>query len=180
MDAADAGCRRGSGRHPASGGVGRPGLSARLFPRRRSRPRRRGPAVGTSGRVPARQTEQGPAGRVGQPSADERRGRSGRRVHRGHAGVLVASALTPMTRTITACLVACALALATAGLGAQSRLTLVPSASISSLFDTNVFARTDATGDQMTLVTPALEATYQTPSKMLFGAYTFDVQRSLL
>src|SRR5262245_25339965 len=85
-----------------------------------------------------------------------------------------------MIRTITAWLVACGLALATAGLGAQSRLTLVPSASVSSVFDDNIFARANATGDQMTLVTPAIEATYDTPSKMLFGGYTFDMQRSLL
>jgi hypothetical protein len=80
-----------------------------------------------------------------------------------------------MTRHITALLVASALVLLPAGLGAQSKVTLVPSASVSSVFDDNIFARAEGTSDQMTLVTPALEATYETPTKLLFGSYTFNM-----
>ena len=85
-----------------------------------------------------------------------------------------------MTRHITAYLVAAGLVLLPAGLGAQSKVTLVPSASVSSVFDDNIFARAEGTSDQMTLITPALEATYETAKKLLFGSYTFDMQRSLL
>jgi hypothetical protein len=47
-----------------------------------------------------------------------------------------------------------------ASLGAQSKLTLVPSISVTSLYDNNLFAKTVGSGDQMTLFTPGLELTY--------------------
>ncbi len=84
-----------------------------------------------------------------------------------------------MTRYISAVLVACVLALLSATVSAQSKLTLVPSASVSSVYDDNIFAKAVGSSDQLMLITPALETTYETPDTMLFGAYTFDVQRSL-
>ena len=62
---------------------------------------------------------------------------------------------------------------------AQSKLTLVPSVSVSSLYDDNLFAKTVGSGDQMTLLTPGLELTYETPTNMLLGEFTLDMQRSL-
>ena len=84
-----------------------------------------------------------------------------------------------MTRYISAFLVACVLALLSATVSAQSKLTFVPSASVSSVYDDNIFAKAVGSADQMMLITPALETTYETPVTMLFGSYTFDVQRSL-
>jgi hypothetical protein len=62
---------------------------------------------------------------------------------------------------------------------AQARLTLVPSASVSSVYDDNLFAKAIGSADQMTLITPGLELSYETPVKMLFGSYSFDMQRSI-
>ena len=75
-------------------------------------------------------------------------------------------------------LVVCVLAPVSHGERA-SKLTLVPSASVSSVYDDNIFAKAVGSADQMMLITPALETTYETPVTMLFGSYTFDVQRSL-
>src|SRR6266545_4426313 len=66
-----------------------------------------------------------------------------------------------------------------ASAGAQSKLTLVPSISVSSLYDDNLFAKTIGSGDQMTLFTPGLELTYETPTNMMLGEISFDAQRSL-
>lgn len=73
-----------------------------------------------------------------------------------------------------------ALALAmSSGAAAQSKVTVVPSISVSSLYDDNLFAKTVGSGDQMTLFTPGLELTYETPTNMLFGEISLDAQRSL-
>ena len=45
-------------------------------------------------------------------------------------------------------------------------------------YDDNLFARTVGTGDQMTLLTPAIEASYSNPRAAFLGLYTFDMQRS--
>jgi len=76
-------------------------------------------------------------------------------------------------------LVATGLALLPASLGAQSKVTLVPSASFTSMYDDNVFAKAFASADQMMLITPGLETTYETPATMLYAGYTFDILRSM-
>jgi hypothetical protein len=85
-----------------------------------------------------------------------------------------------MARHFTALFVACAVALSSIGLGAQSKVTVVPSASFSSMYDDNIFARAVGSADQMMLITPGIETTYETPATLIFGSYTFDVLRSLL
>ena len=84
-----------------------------------------------------------------------------------------------MTRLITASAIAMGLALVPSIAGAQAKLTLVPSASVSSVYDDNLFAKTVGSADQMTLLTPGLEASYETPATLLFGTYSFDMQRSI-
>lgn len=61
---------------------------------------------------------------------------------------------------------------------AQSLVTFTPSLSIGSLYDDNIFARTVGAGDQMTLISPGLEASYSNPRTAFLGFYTFDMQRS--
>lgn len=85
-----------------------------------------------------------------------------------------------MARYFTTLFVACVLAGAPVGLGAQSKVTLVPSASFSTLYDDNIFAKAIGSADQMMLITPAVESGYETPRVLLFGSYAFDVLRSLL
>jgi hypothetical protein len=60
----------------------------------------------------------------------------------------------------------------------QSKITLVPSMSVGSIYDDNLFAKSIGSGDQMTLFTPGLELAYETPITTLLGAYAFDAQRS--
>jgi hypothetical protein len=63
--------------------------------------------------------------------------------------------------------------------GAQARMELVPSASFSTAYDGNIFTTHDGRGDAMMLVTPALEARYESPTTLLRGIYTFDMQRAV-
>src|SRR6266542_308514 len=84
-----------------------------------------------------------------------------------------------MSRNLIARLIVVVLLLVPCGTAAQSKITLVPSASVSSLYDDNLFAKTVGSADQMTLFTPGLELTYETPANMLLGEFTFDMQRSL-
>src|SRR4051794_11271991 len=61
---------------------------------------------------------------------------------------------------------------------AQSRVTFIPSMSISSVYDDNLFARRVGSGDQMTLLSPGIEAAFENPRAALLGGYSFDMQRS--
>jgi hypothetical protein len=61
---------------------------------------------------------------------------------------------------------------------AQSRATFTPMLSIGSVYDDNLFARTVGSGDQMTLLSPGFEASYENPRAAFLGMYTFDMQRS--
>lgn len=69
--------------------------------------------------------------------------------------------------------------LAPATARAQARVTFVPSLSISSVYDDNIFARTVGSGDQMTRLSPSFEAGYETARTTLSSLYTFEMQRSL-
>jgi hypothetical protein len=62
---------------------------------------------------------------------------------------------------------------------AQSRVTFVPSVSVSSVFDDNPFATVTGSGDQMTLLTPGLEGVFLTPTVKINGLYAFEMQRAI-
>ena len=83
-----------------------------------------------------------------------------------------------MHRLLTTTAIVAAAALVPAAAGAQSRATFTPSLSISSVYDDNLFARSVGSGDQMTLLSPGLEASFENPTAAFLGAYTFDMQRS--
>jgi hypothetical protein len=61
----------------------------------------------------------------------------------------------------------------------QSRVTFVPSVSVSSVFDDNPFATVTGSADQMTLLTPGIEAGFETPVVNINGLYSFEMQRSI-
>src|SRR5262245_22199168 len=76
-------------------------------------------------------------------------------------------------------LLAAALLTVPAAASAQNTVILVPSVSVSSVFDDNLFATTVGSGDQMTQLTPGIQALLVTPVTTTQGAYSFDAQRSI-
>lgn len=62
--------------------------------------------------------------------------------------------------------------------GAQSRVDVVPSLSIGSVYDDNLFAQIEGSGGQMLQVRPGLEAIVESPRLKLGSLWTFDAQRS--
>jgi hypothetical protein len=82
-------------------------------------------------------------------------------------------------RFLVVTLIVCAEVIQPAVARAQSRVTLIPSVSLSSLYDDNLFARTVGSSDQMTLLTPSIQASYERPTDTVFGLYSFDMQRSI-
>ena len=84
-----------------------------------------------------------------------------------------------MTRSVAiAAVVASAWVARPAVANAQSRAVFTPSLSISSVYDDNLFARTVGSGDQMTLLSPGIDASFDNPRASFMGLYTFDMQRS--
>lgn len=83
-----------------------------------------------------------------------------------------------MVRSLAMGLLLVSLGLAPSPARAQSRATFTPSLSIGSVYDDNLFARTVGTGDQMTLLSPGLAASFENPRGSALGFYTFDMQRS--
>src|SRR5947208_1921066 len=76
--------------------------------------------------------------------------------------------------------IALALALALSGdLHAQSRATFVPSLSIGTTYDDNLFALPVHNADFMNQLTPSLEASWESPSLLVQSLYSFDMQRSI-
>jgi len=61
----------------------------------------------------------------------------------------------------------------------QSRVTFVPSVSVSSVFDDNPFATSTGSADQMTLLTPGIAGIYSTPVVNINGLFSFEMQRSI-
>ncbi|MBI4485043.1 MAG: hypothetical protein HY655_03440 [Acidobacteria bacterium] len=63
----------------------------------------------------------------------------------------------------------------------QTRLTFIPSVSVSAISDDNIFTTATAirSADQMTLVGPSLEGSVETPRGSLRGLYSFDMLRSM-
>jgi hypothetical protein len=60
----------------------------------------------------------------------------------------------------------------------QSQLTFVPSLSLSTLNDDNIFTTSVRSADQMTLLTPSFEGSLETPTVSILSLYSFDMQRS--
>jgi hypothetical protein len=74
---------------------------------------------------------------------------------------------------VAECLVAAGLA------SAQSQVTLVPAAAVTTVYDDNLFSAPDGVADVMTYLRPSLEGRYESPTVTLQGLGSFDVQRSV-
>ncbi len=61
---------------------------------------------------------------------------------------------------------------------AQSNASLVPSLSIGTIYDDNLFAKTDGDAGTMTLLRPALEANFESPALAVSSLFSFDMQHS--
>ena len=61
---------------------------------------------------------------------------------------------------------------------AQSNATLVPSVSIGTIHDDNLFAKEHGEAGTMTLVRPGLEANYESPTLNFQSLFSFDMQHS--
>jgi len=83
-----------------------------------------------------------------------------------------------MMRVLAVRVITLSVCLAPSQLLAQARATFTPSLSIGSVYDDNIFARTVGSGDQMTLLSPGLAASFENPRGSVLGFYTFDMQRS--
>jgi hypothetical protein len=69
--------------------------------------------------------------------------------------------------------------LATAHLAwAQTSTSLVPSLSFGTIYDDNLFAKVKGDAGTMTLLRPALEANYESPTLTVASMFSFDMQRS--
>lgn len=64
------------------------------------------------------------------------------------------------------------------GAQAQTRLTLVPSATFSNVYDDNLFAQVEGDAGQMRRIRPSLETIYESPRLKLNSEYSFDMQHS--
>jgi hypothetical protein len=62
--------------------------------------------------------------------------------------------------------------------GAQSNATFVPSLSLSTVYDDNVFALAKSDAGVMTLLRPGFEGRYESPTVRLSSFFTFDMQHS--
>src|SRR3954466_12066157 len=62
--------------------------------------------------------------------------------------------------------------------GAQTRVDIVPSATIGSIYDNNLFAKTNSTAGQMMVLTPGFLGTMKSPRFDLATDLAFDAQRS--
>ena len=68
--------------------------------------------------------------------------------------------------------------IAAARVSAQSRMTVVPSVSVSTVYDDNLFASTQGDVGVMTRLRPSVEGNYESPTLTLLSLYSFDMQRS--
>jgi hypothetical protein len=62
---------------------------------------------------------------------------------------------------------------------AQTKVTLVPSASVSVISDDNVYSTAVRSSDQMTLISPGVQTMLETPRARLLGSYAIDMLRSV-
>jgi len=82
-----------------------------------------------------------------------------------------------MKAPVTAFILA-SIALSAAHASAQTRVDVVPSVSVGTVYDDNIFAQTAGSGGQMLQVRPGLEATVESARLTLGTLWTFDAQRS--
>jgi hypothetical protein len=61
---------------------------------------------------------------------------------------------------------------------AQARMEFIPSLSVFTVFDDNIYARVNSTAGQMFQLRPSAEGSYESPKLRLLGVYSFDMQRS--
>jgi hypothetical protein len=61
---------------------------------------------------------------------------------------------------------------------AQARMEFIPSMTLFTVYDDNVFARVDGGAGQMLQLRPSLEGSYENPLVRILGLYSFDMQRS--
>jgi hypothetical protein len=73
---------------------------------------------------------------------------------------------------------AAATVLAPLDAAAQERFEFIPSVSMFTVYDDNLFARTAGTAGQILQVRPSFEGNFDGPRVRLLGLYSFDMQRS--
>jgi len=61
---------------------------------------------------------------------------------------------------------------------AQGQVQFIPSVSLITVFDDNIFARADGSAGQMMQLRPSFEGSWESPVVRLLGLYSFDMQRS--
>ena len=91
--------------------------------------------------------------------------------------LLIGQNLELMRAAVTALILASAV-LTASHARAQSRVDVVPSVSVGSVYDDNLFAQVQGSGGQMLQVRPGLEATVESPRLKLGSLWTFDMQHS--
>jgi hypothetical protein len=69
-------------------------------------------------------------------------------------------------------------ALMPAHLRAQERVEFIPSLSLFSVYDDNLFARNQGSAGQMLQLRPSFEGNFESPTVKLLGLYSFDMQRA--
>ena len=57
-------------------------------------------------------------------------------------------------------------------------MEFIPSMSLFTVYDDNIFARVDGSAGQILQLRPSLEGSYENPRVRLLGLYSFDMQRS--
>jgi hypothetical protein len=60
----------------------------------------------------------------------------------------------------------------------QAQVEFIPSMSVFTVYDDNIFARVQGSAGQMLQVRPSVESSYESPTVRLLGLYSFDMQRS--
>jgi len=60
----------------------------------------------------------------------------------------------------------------------QAQVEFIPSMSVFTVYDDNLFARVAGSAGQMLQVRPSLEGSYESPTVRILGLYSFDMQRS--
>lgn len=83
-----------------------------------------------------------------------------------------------MTPVVTGLVLAAALVFASEA-RAQARVTFVPSVSVSTSHDDNLFSQARGDSDFLTHISPMAEGRYESSKANLFGMYSFDMQRSI-
>lgn len=81
-----------------------------------------------------------------------------------------------MRISLVAALVAAALLPTPAG--AQERLEFIPSVSIFTVYDDNLFARAQGSAGKILQIRPSFEGNFESPRVQVLGLYSFDAQRS--